>query len=236
MARRNYNRRGRKRPYKRIAKTKALVTGQTQPTLIEKIASGIGSAASVAKAVLPIVQAINTELKFIDSYATGQSVSNTPSIQPVTYTAQGTDEQNRIGNSILSKDLNLKLTLQPNYLASDFNRMRLIVFVDKGQRGTLPTIAELLQNTSYLLDSGFNKNYSDRFVIIKDKKFSLIKYGFQELQMKVYKKLNFHIRYIGTSAATASAGENQVYFVVIGDTSTNLPSYSFYSRVNFTDN
>jgi len=233
---RNYRRSYRSYPKRRIARTKALVTGQTQPTMLEKIAGGLGAAANVARAVMPIVSAINTEQKFIDAYATGQSISTTASIQPLSYTAQGTDEQNRIGNSILAKDLNLKLTLTPNYIAADYNRMRLIVFVDKSQRGTLPTLSELLQNTSYPLDSSFNKNYTDRFVIIKDKRFQLIKYGITPLELKLYKKLNFHVRYIGTTLATASAGENNIYFVVLGDTAANLPTYSFFARLNFTDN
>jgi len=65
MAKRNYRPRRviRRRPY--VNKTKKMVTGQG-PTLLEQLARGASGVATVAKAVLPIVSAINTEAKYLD--------------------------------------------------------------------------------------------------------------------------------------------------------------------------
>jgi len=54
---------------------------------------------------------------------------------------------------------------------------------------------------------------------------------------KYFKALNFHIRYLGTSAADASLGPNNVYVMMWSTNSTGTStSAAFYSRLNFTDN
>lgn len=223
----------------RGGKTKKLVTGQKQPTLLETIASGIGGVATVAKAVLPIVSAINTENKYIDTVS-NQAVSlAAPMIQCLNLCPQGTDENNRIGNSMLLRDLNIRISIIPNFSTDRFNLMRMIIFVDKQQVGNVtgaPTAAQLLQNSGNI-DSPFNRNFTDRFVIIKDKRLVISLDGDkQSIFTKVYKKLEFHARYIGTGATSASLGNNALYIYITSTQVTTLPTAYIYSRVNFTDN
>lgn len=235
-----FRRRGRKRFGRgRMlgGKTKKLVTGQTQPTMLEKIASGIGAAASVAKAVLPIVSAINTESKYIDVAANAGIPIGTPTLQTLTAIAQGTDENNRIGNSVLLKHINIRISFIPNFTADAYNLMRYIIFVDKQQSGTPPTAAQLL-TTPGNIDSPFNRNYTDRFVILKDKRLVASQTGLitSSIFQKVFKRLNFHTRFIGTSSANASMGNNTVYFFAVSTQVINAPTAFIYSRINFTDN
>jgi len=77
MAKRNYRPRRviRRRPY--VNKTKKMVTGQG-PTLLEQLARGASGVATVAKAVLPIVSAINTEAKYLDVSYSGNLNYNYP--------------------------------------------------------------------------------------------------------------------------------------------------------------
>ena len=233
-----YNRRRyKRRPQgkKRIARTKKLVAGQTQPTLLEKIASGVGSAAQVASAVLPMIKAINTEMKFVDVISTG-NISSTPTIIPLCLPSQGTTEQNRIGNSLLLKDINLRLSISPNYTAVPLNIFRVVMLIDKTQQGVAPTASQIFQNSTNI-DSAFNKNFTDRFVIIKDKRFLSAQQGDQmQLIQKWFKKLDFHQRFLGTGGTAADAGQNTPYLVIWGTLSVNFPTYSIYSRTNFTDN
>lgn len=221
---------------RRIARTKKLVTGQQQPTLLEKIASGVGSAAKVATAVLPMIKAINTEQKFIDLATGAVNISSTPSFWNLCLMGTGTDEQSRIGNSILLKDFNLRISFTPNYTGTAYNYFRMTILVDKMQNGTPPTATQLFQAPTNL-DSAFNRNTSDRFVILKDKRFVIAQQGDQlNVIQKIYKKLDFHARYLGTPLVASSAGPNAVYLMLWGTATVNFPTASIYNRTNYTDN
>lgn len=233
-----YTKRYTKRSYtkkRRVNKTKKLVTGQTQPTLLETIASGAGAVANVAKAVLPIVAAINTELKFYDAAFVAVPLFGTPTIQALNQIGQGTDEQNRIGNSILAKDINIRFQMLANFTTDQQNMIRMVIFVDKQQAGTAPTLAQLMQTTSNF-QSSFNKDYTDRFAILKDKYFTMNANEKRVLQGKFYKTLPFHIRFLGSTTAAADLGNNTLYVLYWSAYAVNGPSISHYSRLNFTDN
>lgn len=234
-----------KRKY--VNKTKKLVTGQG-PTLLEQIASYAGPVASVAKAVLPVIGAINTEAKFYDSVSSGAVTFAAPVFFNMSATTQGTTENNRIGNSILSKNISCRINLANTWTAADdgqWARMRYVIFVDKNQAGSVPTLAQLMTNTTSL-NSPFNKNYTDRFVILKDKMITfnpqdrLVPAGGVQTFIfnKYFKQLDFHTRYIGTSSANADQGQNALFFFAWyqANTATQTSAVSCYSRLNFTDN
>lgn len=243
---RNYRRRA--RPYRRVNKTKKLVTGHG-PTMLEKIASGIGGVATVARAVLPAISAINTEEKFLDIGTTLTSLtSGTPSIANLNQMATGTTESTRIGNSILAKNLNMKMGFKCNWAAaangSGLSRFRITIFCDKSQAGSAPTTAQLFQDNTNMM-SAFNKNYTDRFVILKDKYINANRMATpfstgtvnQYYSFKYFKALEYHIRYIGSTAVVADLGQNALYYCIwfVGDTNVT-GQYESYSRLNFTDN
>lgn len=232
-----YKKNYKKRTYKKrpVNRTKRLVTGQTQPTFLEQIASGAGAVANVAKAVLPIVAAINTEMKFHDSALVVVPVLGTPTISCLNQIAQGTNESDRIGNSILLKDMNFRYQILANYTTEQQNMVRLVFFVDKHQAGTAPTFASIFQTTSNF-QSSFNKDFTDRYAILKDKYFVLSSGGNRVLQGKFYKALPFHTRFLGASNSSVDLGNNSVYVLWWSAYAVNGPSISWYNRLNFTDN
>lgn len=248
MVRRSYRRaypqRRRKIPQKYHSKTKQMVTG-SGPTLLEKIASGAGSIAKVAAAVLPAISMINTEQKYSDLAATVQAYNpgTNDSIQALSYSiAQGTTDVSRIGNSVLLKDFYIKGYVQ--WTASTtihFGITRLMFFVWKANvQDNPPTVAKLFENPNDL-NSPVNKDYSDQFVVIKDKWFShQAQISAATLQspklVKMYKPLNFHARW--DAGTTADSTLNHLYFILRGGaaTSANQSQFTYYSRVNFTDN
>lgn len=237
---RKYNKKTYRRRYprKKVNRTKQLVTGQTQPTMLEKIANGVGAAANVAKAVLPMIMSINTEEKFKDvsSLAFNTLPFNTPRFINLNPIATGALETNRVGNSILCKNVNIRLSFTPNYTSYPTNLFRMVLFVDKQQAGTIPTATQLFQDVT-TIDSAFNKNYTDRFAILKDKRWTIAQQGDQHLTVwKIFKYLNFHTRFIGSTANDADMGNNTIYLLLWSNQVTNLPIFSIYSRLNFTDN
>lgn len=103
----NYKRR---RPIK-YSPSKKMVTGHG-PTLLEKISSGVGSVAKLATAVAPAIAAINTESKYLD--ITASVTAHTPGTSDVIRNLtgeiiQGVNDSQRIGNSILMRDLQIRL-------------------------------------------------------------------------------------------------------------------------------
>lgn len=248
MSNRNYKRKGgykprRRNPY-RQAKTKTMVTGKP-PTLLERMASGAGQVALLAKAVSPMIGAINTEHKYVDTVATMSAYDpgTSDSIQLISSISQGTDDNQRIGNSILAKDVTVKVLSA--YLADDSHtatHMRFTLLVWKANANSNPpTIAKLFE-TPAQLHSAFNKDYTDQMVILKDKIWGEnVGYEPTGVQVssarafKIFKKLNFHMRWLN---ATTGITENHLYLVARcgTPTSTNQGNFYIYSRLNFTDN
>lgn len=224
-----------------------MVTGHG-PTLLDKIASGVGSVAKLASAVAPAIAAINTELKYIDNTAAVTAYSPGTNDQLIYITPQlvnGTADNQRIGNSILAKDIQLRMALNaistagPPVVQGIHCRATLICWKENAKANP-PTIAKIFEVSNNLY-SAMNKDYTDQFVVIKDKFFSLNQtspqvgtYGFST--MKWFKPLNWHMRYDGINGTDNT--QNHLYLILRSSASgagTGL-NCTWYSRLNFTDN
>lgn len=240
--------RRRRRPV-RYSKSKQLVTGHG-PTLLEKIASGVGSAAKLATAVAPVIAAINTEMKYVDNAGTVTFHSPGTSDSLVHLTANlinGTQDNQRVGNSILAKDLQLRMALnfQPSAgppVVSGLHCRATIVCWKENAKVNAPTVAKIFEVPTNIY-SAMNKDYTDQFVVLKDKFFTMTavnanlgtgSQGFQA--MKIFKNLNWHMRWDG--AAGTDATLNHVYLILRSSASGagTAASCTYYTRLNYTDN
>ena len=227
------------------SKTKKLVTGHG-PTMLERIATGAGSAARLARAVAPVVAAINTEMKYFDQTGTGNFFlpgTNDVIVNLTGGIAQGTTDITRIGNSILAKDIAIKmyiLWLASTNLVQSIGRLTLLCWKEDAQDNP-PTITKIFEAPANLL-SAFNKDYTDQFVVIKDK---LI--AFQALAspsalnqsphtLKIYKRLGYHLRFDAGTTADHTVNHLFLIFRCNAATSANQASFEYYSRLNFSDN
>lgn len=245
--RRKFRRGGRRRPVN-YSKSKKMVTGHG-PTLLEKIASGAGSVAKLAMAVAPAIAAINTEHKYYDvtqavtAYVPG---TNDQILNLTGGITQGTTDITRIGNSILAKDLSLRMALDfpstigaPN-VTGIHCRMMLLCWKENIQLNS-PTAARIFEAPTNLY-SPINKDYSDQFVVLKDKFFTLRSDGSGiasttgQTHMKIFKNLNWHIRYQAGGAADGTT--NHIILVLRSSAAgvSNAMNCTYYSRLNFTDN
>lgn len=229
----------------RTNKTKKLVTGQG-PTLLERLAAQSNNIGTVAKSILPIALAINTEFKYFDQVGSGTAYNagtNDAIINLTQGIAQGTTDVTRIGNSILAKNIQIKLILAQNFTATsavnEFVRVTLLVWKEHLQINP-PNAAKIFEAPANFL-SGFNKDYTDQMVIIKDKVLPMeAAFNTTAAQapkfIKIFKKLDFHQRFIDGTAAGGSV--NHLYLILRGNDalSANSAIYNYYSRLNFTDN
>lgn len=221
-----------------------MVTG-SGPTLLDKIASGAGTVAKLAMAVAPAISAINTEHKYFDvastdvAYNPGTNDTMTNLTQGI---AQGTTDITRIGNSILAKDINIRAYVF--WAASTtihFGVSRVILFVWKENlQDNPPTVAKLFEAPTQLT-SAYNKDYTDQFVVLKDKLIShnaniSAATGQAVSIFRYYKKLNWHMRF--DAGSTGDGTVNHIYLLIRGGgaTSANQSSITYNSRLNFTDN
>lgn len=235
------------RIYRRVRKAKKLVTGHG-PTLLEKIAGGIGGVATVAKAVMPIVAAINTESKFYDETASVTAYDPGTNDQLICLTdgiSAGTGDSDRIGNSILAKDLTLKMAINMPITISSTppvtgQHCRISIICWKEDLNiNAPSMAKIFTSATNIY-SAFNKDYTDQFVVLKDKFFSLNALVASTASMtgcfthmKYYKKLDWHMRWKDSVAST-----NHIFIIIRGSATgiANALGVTYYSRLNYTDN
>lgn len=236
--------------YKKYSKLKKLVTGEG-PTLLEKISGGVGAVADVAKAVLPAIMAINTELKYYDETASfvSYNTASAPDLRCLTDAlTQGTGDSNRIGNSILAKNIQIRLAMSMPFSANanppilgQHHRFMILCWKFNDSGG--PSVAKILESPSNIY-SAINKDYSDQFVILKDKfmtfncNFGTSSAGTVQTgdfkALKYFKDLQFHLRWNDAGNAIA----NHIYILSMSTASSinNAIGTTFYSRLNYTDN
>lgn len=241
-----------RRPARRVhySKSKKLVTGHG-PTMLEKIASGVGSAAKLASSIVPIIAAVNTEQKYVDN--TGSVTFHSPGTSDalVHLTANlinGTQDNQRIGNSVLAKDIQLRLALnfQPSLgppVVSGLHARATLICWKENAKANPPAVAKIFEVPNVLY-SAMNKDYTDQFVVLKDKFFTFtaqnsnIGTGSQGFQtMKWFKNLNWHLRWDGIGTGTDHT-QNHIYLILRSSASGvgTAASCTYYTRLNFTDN
>lgn len=248
---RSYRRR--RKPRKTQAKYIRKAAGEnTGPrSIVESISQGVGQVAKLAGVVAPIIAAINTERKYFD-----QSASSTPTgpgltgggIQNVFTPVQGTGDSNIVGNSCLMQDWQMRILISKavnNSLTTPImggiGRVMLFLWKENAVVNS-PTVAKIFETPSNFF-SPLNKDNSDQIVVIKDKFFAInpgASYSKADVLttytpyfnfMKIYKKLGVHARFTDAAAPTL----NQLY-IFTACSATDGCNYTWYSRVNFTDN
>lgn len=237
----------RPRRIKNYSPSKKLVTGHG-PTLLDKIASGVGSVAKLATAVAPAIAAINTEMKYYDQTAAVSAYTPGTNDQIISITdaiAAGVADNNRVGNSFLAKSLQLRLAYSftpavgPPAIHGLHCRMMLVCWKDNASQNIIS--ATKLFEAPTNLYSPVNKDYSDSFVVLKDKYFSLnanINSAYPQAftTQKIFKNINWHMRF--ASSAASSGTTNHIFLILRSSATgaTNALQTTYYSRLNFTDN
>lgn len=248
-----YRRGGRNYGYKpkNTVKNKVKKMVGEQPSIVDTIASGVGKVAELARVVAPVVGMINTEKKYYDetaaitSYGTSTNYSLVTLSHPI---VEGTGDSERIGNSILAQDIQLRLAItMPISPAATppvfgcFHRFILFVRKENASASTW-TISNILEDPTNIF-SPINKDYGSQMVVLKDKFLNLESPNAGKTTgesttifryFKIYKPLGFHIRYNDAGSGT----DNHIFLLTMSTStgSANAVNTTYYSRINFTDN
>lgn len=223
--RRNYRRYGRRR----------IRRGRKTGTNWGGYISTAGKALALATRVASM---INVEFK---NYDVASTITPTTTWQflNLNLIAQGDDQTQRNGRSILAKSLMIRLGMTSNSTATVPVRIRQVIFKDMYNAGSDPSPTQIFNSnsTEALMNITSQQN---RFIILMDKYFVVNppSAGQGAVSFNKYLKLNYHIKFINTSAATASQGPGALYWTLICDNGTvaQQPSVSYGFRLRYVDN
>lgn len=164
---------------------------------------------------------------------TGTSTPDTSGeVIHITNIAQGDDDNARTGRSVLLKSIFYRISATINASATN-TFVRIILLKDNQQVGdSTPSVTSILASASYL--SPLNVNSIGRYTVLKDHLFSLDAAKQDTKLIKIYKKLQMHVKYNGT--ASTDIQKNGIYILFISSEATNTPSLPYNVRLSYHDN
>ena len=192
------------------------------------------SVADVAKQVQRLKGIINSELHHHDLSVSTGSYTTAGAVSGLTLIAQGDGVSNRQGLSLLAKSLEVRLTAD-QHASATATALRIIVFTDNMQDGTLPTVTEVLESATVLAHYESDNNIG-RFGKLYDQTMVLDVGGNFKYRNFTIPLGNKHIKFNGTDATQASQGKQSIYLLGISNEATNAPSVNWVSRVKYYDN
>lgn len=174
---------------------------------------------------------INVEKKKFDIVNTGANILNSGSITHLTAIAQGDTDQNRNGNSVFVRSVNLKGTL--NIHASAANSwLRMSLIMDTQQiADTAPAFADIYESTD--VNSHLNNLTVGRFKVLASKTYALDAVNSNKI-LYLNVPMRHHVRYNGTAGTDQQKGA--LYLVFVSNEGTNGPLITHETRVSFHDN
>ncbi|AUM61861.1 capsid [uncultured virus] len=141
--------------------------------------------------------------------------------------AQGTNQGQRVGSSVRSKYLNLRLNFNQNTIAR--TRMRVMLFWDRQSNGANPTLSQLLTDTTAAQTyySGINVNGSKRYKILFDRIYDFNVVGgatdaAENKHLQKRFKLKTIVKYNGTGATIADINTNALFLGFCAITTTAM--------------
>lgn len=232
---RRRNMRRRPPPRRGRLQTARKMTGNEPTTIVDKIANGVGTVATVAKTVSMLASMINVEDKYVDTPIVLTPSPGTPTFAlQLNQIAQGVDFNQRNGNKVLDKclQINMRMFLDATATTLASNTMRIIILIDKK-----PQIGALTFNTVYspandpaaLIDKNVG---GDRIVVLKDMKFVFSGGERRLFYKKFYCNLaRIHTQFTGPTATAFETGA--IYMIGVTDVSGLQPPLYIRGNARF---
>lgn len=185
------------------------------------------------------------EKKYIDTSFTGQSCDNGGALSLLNGTQHGTSNQQRIGEKITIKNIELNGVLTTNTTNVFSAYAKIMLVYDKQPNGSAFSLANLINTIGgvYLPWSTRNSTYAARFVVLKNFYINLTLQGSTssnsptEKGIKRYMKCNVPVQYNGGNVGDVTdITTGSLYAVFLSDkSSTYAPSFSGSIRLRFSD-
>lgn len=214
-------------------KTVQKMTGNEPNTLMEKIANYGGKIGAVAGTVAKIMALINVETKYKDYTQTPATVANASGYSAILNAlSQGSAEDERAGEKVVSKDLIFQYSAKINASATNTLLTFFIAYDKKPEVGSV-AYTDVMASANPI--SLINKDNSDRFVLLKKITLNLNSNGRQSAIGKIYIPLT-RIHCSWNSSTSTDFEQGRIFMMAISDEATNQPTLGFTSRYNYYDN
>lgn len=149
--------------------------------------------------------------------------------------AAGTGDTERLGRVVWNLEVDIEMFVRATQ-TSDF---RAILVQDWSPNGSLPSVTDILDMSSANPCLGeYLPANEDRFSLLRDMKVPLSTNGPQNYVVKFHQALQTETVFSGTTNSISSLTTNAYYLLVIGydlGGTTVFPTYSYYSRLYYTD-
>lgn len=174
---------------------------------------------------------VNSEM--LHNQSTGNTlVPNTGTMTLLNGMAQNDTSSGRTGNSILMRNVFIRLCFTQNASATS-TIYRVMLVLDSQQIGdTNPTIPDILETVNPI--APLSTASAGRFKVLKNYFFTTDDDKGQTKIINFYKDFRFHTRYNGT--ANSDIQKNGLYLVMLTDQPTNAPRVDFTWKVGYHDN
>lgn len=179
---------------------------------------------------------INVEEKILQVSRTATACTPTGALESISTVAQGVNFTERIGNSIKMQNIEVRGRIFINASATR-SIVRIILVRDLDGYGSTPNVGDIMESTGAAVDCLAPHDFLNRkrFSFLYDELLTINNTGDSSTVFEISIPHEGHILYLGATAAAASNGKGSLYMLFISDEATNSPTYSFYSRIVFTD-
>lgn len=174
---------------------------------------------------------VNSEMLHNQGNSSG-AVSSTGTMVHLTAIAQGDTSSGRTGNSILARELMIRIALSQNATATQtFYRFMLVQ--DTQQIGdTTPGVTDVLESASYL--SPLATATAGRFKVLWSKICTTNNSTTTTMVYNKFFKIYSHVRYNGTAGADIQKGG--YYLLLLSDQAVNTPTIFYQFKLGYHDN
>lgn len=208
------------------------------------ISKGLRKADSVAKVATKayniaktVAEMINVEFKYCDTaFTMVPTTSVTVPADHITPIPQDDTPNGRDGDQVRVKSWETRL-YATQHASATTTQLRVIWFIDLLPEGGYPQITHLLEHmgaANPTVNAPRNLNYRTRFVILKDKTFTLDSLSRRSITNHWYKKLDLKPTYSGDTGAHHVS--KQLFMLALSTEASNYPTVYVNSRVRFLDN
>lgn len=182
------------------------------------------------------------EMKTKDTAVSGD-VNSTPVEVLLNGIAQGTDDDQRVGNLVYMDELLIRLHISNETAVKDrLSQMRVLVVYDTQSNGTAVTTANVLDAVT--LEAQLNFDNESRYVVLVDEMVPLNTYGGSATSVDVYHwfyekcvKLVMPVRYKSTGGAITDINYGALYLLYFGPDAASVNDFDCVgtARLSFFD-
>lgn len=232
MGKSNIQKGKRKKPWKKFK--------QIERKSGSKLVRGVGTALRLGRLALSM---LNSESKIIPVTHTLTAISSTGSLTLLNALAQGTGQNNRIGDEYRMKSIFTRFAVTHNSSGSAAQSLRFMVVKDKQPNGSSTSPGNILDTASYL--GLYDADHMKRYTVYCDETYTVSVTGNQRIAAKCYVDLsqpmgkydnNNRVECQSNNGDITDISTNAYYILVISSDVTNGPTFTGFTRSHFIDN